>query len=143
MTRVDFYLLSGSEPDNKLDLIAKLAEKACGRGSRVYIYGSQRNELKSVDEHLWTFRPMSFVAHRLLAEDQHAVNDIDPVLMGTSEPSSDRQILINLHDQVPFFFSRFERALEIVGSTSQEQEQGRARYRFYQARGYPLNHHKL
>lgn len=144
MTRVDFYLLSNPEPNDKIDLVAKLAEKASGGGQKVYIFGSSSDELKALDDHLWSFRPLSFVAHQLLTEDEQRSNlNNDPVLLGAGEPGNDRQILINLHSQVPVFFSRFQRTLEIVSAIPEEQEAGRERYRFYQSRGYPLKHHKL
>jgi len=59
------------------------------------------------------------------------------------EPAGRRDVLINLCERVPYFFSRFRRTLEIVGGSEQEREASRERYRFYQSRGYPLKHHKL
>jgi len=52
-------------------------------------------------------------------------------------------VLMNLSEQVPAFFSRFGRTLEIVASDDAARKSSRDRYRFYQQRGYPLNHHNL
>jgi len=49
-------------------------------------------------------------------------------------------VLINLSDQTPSNFARFERMLEIVADQEAERNAGRERYRFYKERGYPLNH---
>lgn len=59
------------------------------------------------------------------------------------EPAGRRDVLINLSDTVPVFFSRFRRTLEVVGGSETARDNSRARYRFYKSRGYPLNHHNL
>jgi len=51
------------------------------------------------------------------------------------------QVLINLGDDVPGFFGRFERVAEIVLAINRAG--GRAKYRYYRDRGYPLFHHQL
>ena len=58
-------------------------------------------------------------------------------------PGNDRNLLINLATEVPSFFSRFDRTLEVVNEQPEVQGAGRLRYRFYQQRGYPLHHHKI
>ena len=40
-------------------------------------------------------------------------------------------VLINLHDTTPTFFSRFERLIEIVSLDSTDQDAARLRWRFY------------
>lgn len=144
MTRIDFYVMPGSDPLARLQLICKLAEKASARQQRVFIHGQCMDELIELDRLLWDFRAMSFVAHSLLSEDHvHSSNDLEPVQLSTGEPGIDRTLLINLATEVPPFFSRFERNLEIVNENPAIQSAGRLRYRFYQQRGYPLQHHKM
>jgi DNA polymerase-3 subunit chi len=53
------------------------------------------------------------------------------------------QILLNLDHDLPGFFSRFERVLEIVGADPGDRQAARERYRFYQQRGYELHKHDL
>jgi len=66
------------------------------------------------------------------------------VTIGTGvTPSLCNGVLVNLSEQVPAFFSRFGRTLEIVASDDVARQSSRQRYRFYQQRGYPLNHHTL
>lgn len=144
MTRVDFYLLKDASSQTRLELACKLAEKASSRGQQVFVYSSERNLLQELDERLWDFRPMSFVAHQLLPENYiSSLADNDPVILSTSEPGNKCQLLINLDNTVPSFFSRFERTLEIVNKEPEVEERGRGRYRFYKERGYPLAHHSL
>jgi DNA polymerase III subunit chi len=48
-------------------------------------------------------------------------------------------LLINLDEQWPPFFARFERLVEIVGTDEDNKALARQRYKFYKERGYPLN----
>ena len=58
-------------------------------------------------------------------------------------PTRLSDVLVNLTDTVPLFFSRFERVVELIGATDGERALGRERYRFYRDRGYPLQTHHL
>ena len=144
MTRIDFYVLGSSDPDSRLSLVCRLAEKAVGLGQSVFVHADSRDALVDLDERLWTFRASSFVPHRLLDGDAlpGSVDD-DPVQLSCGAPGPDRRVLINLGARVPPFFARFERALEVVDQSLPLRDEGRERYRFYRHRGYPLKHHEL
>jgi len=144
MTRVDFYVLPDEDAHNRTMLVCKLAEKAFRHDKAVFIHSDDITLLKHLDDQLWQFRPDSFVPHRLLDADEMAQKvDSDPVQLSAGEPGNDRRVLINLASTVPTFFSRFERALEVVNQAENVRDLGRERYRFYQQRGYPLHHHKM
>ena len=144
MTRIDFYVLGDEEHDTRLQLVCKLIEKAAATMQKVFVYSADEDALAELDERLWNFRAVSFVAHRMLARDYiTGLADNDPVLLSAGEPGNDRSILVNLDLAVPAFFSRFDRTLEIVNRQAHVQEAGRDRYRFYQQRGYPLHHHNI
>jgi DNA polymerase-3 subunit chi len=51
-------------------------------------------------------------------------------------------VLINLSDQTPDYFARFERLIEVVSADAADAEAGRDRYRHYKQRGYPVTHHQ-
>lgn len=68
---------------------------------------------------------------------------VDVTIGSCLPPTHCSGVLINLADDVPTFFSRFDRTLEIVNSTDSSRKLSRERYRFYQQRGYPLKHHDL
>lgn len=144
MTRIDFYVLSGQDPAARLQLVCRLAEKAAGRNQKVFVYSDSDEQLRQLDRAMWDFRAMSFVAHQLVPADHaYSTDDCDPVHLSSGEPASDRELLINLAVRVPPFFSRFERTLEVVNEDASVQAEGRERYRFYQHRGYPLQHHRI
>ena len=68
----------------------------------------------------------------------------EPVLLGEGiDPADEHDVLVNLSDGVPPFFSRFDRVAELVGGDETARAAARARYRFYQDRGYSLETHKL
>ena len=49
--------------------------------------------------------------------------------------------LVNLHPEVPGFFSQFERVIETTGHDDHTRQLARERYRFYKDRGYLLAMH--
>lgn len=144
MTRVDFYVLQDADATIRSMLVCKLAEKAFRHDKAVFIHSDDEQLLQQLDEQLWHFRKDSFVPHSLLGASEIASQlDSDPVQLSAGEPGNDRRVLINLASTVPTFFSRFERALEVVNQEPEVRDTGRDRYRFYQQRGYPLHHHKM
>jgi DNA polymerase-3 subunit chi len=48
------------------------------------------------------------------------------------------ECLLNLSDEIPPGFSRFQSLVEIVSVDDQDRLPGRERFRFYRERGYPL-----
>jgi len=94
-----------------------------------------------MDQLLWTFRDQSFIPHELLP---NADLKTTPVIIGWSGDAAEEcDVLINLATEIPVFFSRFERLVEIVGKEPAQKQASRDHYRYYQERGYPLTNHKL
>lgn len=139
MTRVDFYLLPDGG-DRQRDLFCcRLTEKAYGLGHRIFINAMSEAHGARLDELLWTFRDRAFIPH-----GRGPGNEDVPVCIGRGEePDDGFDLLINCADEVPGFFSRFDRVAEIVGSDETVKRQARERFRFYRDRGYPLETHKL
>ena len=141
MTRVDFYILPGNEPNGRQLLACRLADKAYQLGRKVYIHTDSHAQTEQVDKLLWTFRQNSFVPHAVM---EQAGDEAPPVLLGNgSEPSGQTDVLINLANPVPKFFSQFDRVTEVIDQQPEQLKLGRERYRFYQDRGYELNTHRL
>jgi len=140
MTQVDFYILSDTSSQACSLFSCRLAEKAYKQGHRVFINTDSTPQLKQLDDLLWTFRAGSFVPHAVYTEDCHA----QPVLLGHGvDPEDHNDVLVNMANEIPAFFSRFERVAELVGGDEKERTAARERYRFYQDRGYTLNTHKI
>jgi DNA polymerase-3 subunit chi len=145
MTRVDFYLLQNPESDGKKQLTCKLADKAYRLGHQVYILTANQEEARQLDDLLWVFNPGSFAPHGLLGEpDKVRSNAFPPILIGYQEsPDTRYDVLISLWQEVPGFFSRFERLIELVGHDEDEKQRARAKFRFYKDRGYLLETHNM
>ena len=137
MTEITFYTFA----DDPLDVARRVAAKAHSQGKRVMIYAPDAATADAIDRLLWTTPALSFVPH---CRDSDALASETPVLIGTrADALRQADVMINLHAEQPPAFARFERLVEIVGQDDAGREQGRARYRFYQTRGYALKTHDL
>ena len=138
MTRVDFYILEDVEVNAMMRFACRLACKAVDAGNQVYIHTSHEQSATDLDDLLWAYPGQRFMPHGR-QDDAGAAGA--PVIIGWDDPQEHDGVLINLSDEIPTFFGRFDRVVEIVvGDT---KSRGRERYHFYRDRGYPLFHHDL
>jgi DNA polymerase III subunit chi len=141
VTRIDFYLLPLSEPHGKLSFACKLVEKAWAGGHHIHVHGNDPVAAHALDELLWSFRGTSFIPHQL-RDASAAVHE--RVTIGCSDdPGEQHDVLINLADSIPEFFSRFERVAEIVLNDEDSRSESRRRWSYYKDRGYALKHHDM
>ena len=147
MTRIDFYILSESfaAATSHVLTACKLCDKATAGGKRVFAYVPDETVAAALDAALWSFRQGGFIAHERQTAGQAALEEPLPaVLIGAGEPPARYDgVMINLGLDVPDFFSRFERVLEIVDADPSARTQSRVRYKFYRDRGYELATHNL
>ena len=139
MTRVSFYLLADNGDEAALRFACRLAEKAHGEQHRVFLRVPDDDTGARLDALLWTFRQGSFVPHARAQALQ--ADDPTPVVIGDHPPDEQNDVLINLGADVPGFFSRFSRTVEVV--TPDARADARQRYRFYADRGYALETHEI
>lgn len=145
MTRIDFYILpdDAAPPAGPVMTACKLCDKASAAGGRVYVYVPDPQTAESIDAALWSFRQGSFIGHERLGAET-LEEPLPAVLIGSDEPPlSYQNVMINLGLDVPPFFSRFERVLEIVDTDAVAKAKSRERYKFYRDRGYELATHNL
>jgi len=137
VTEITFYTFA----DNALDVARRVAAKAHGQGKQVMIYAPDAQVADAIDRLLWTTPALSFVPH---CRDTDPLAAETPVLIGANADAlRSADVMINLHHEQPPAFARFERLVEIIGQDEAGREQGRARYRFYQTRGYAMKTHDL
>lgn len=142
MTRVSFYLLKSTEAEQRQAFACRLVEKAYHQGQQVYIHTDNADHSADIDSALWAIRPDSFVPHQIIEND----SDCDsPVLIGHGDNTPPRlmDVLVNLTQQQPLFFSQFERVAEIIDDNDDIKQAGRERYKFYKQRGYELDTHSI
>ncbi len=141
MTRIDFYVLPDAAPAARERFACRLTDIAYRRGQQVYVYVQSQDQAKAIDALLWTFQAGSFIPHCIHPSD---ISENPSVLIGhDGVPQQGHEILINLTETVPSFFSRFERVAEMVNQDATVKHSGRERFRFYRDRGYALETHTL
>ena len=141
MTEVDFYILKDKAPQAGMQFACRLAEKIFKDGHQVYINTTSGQQLKQLDDLLWTFRQGSFLPHAVCTGDEP---EATPILLGHAiEPDGPSDVLVNLAEDIPAFFSRFSRVTELVSGDDTQREMARTRYKFYKDRGYTVRSHQL
>ena len=148
MTRVDFYVLPDVDEHARHRFACRLAHRAWCNGQAVLVRTASGQASAELDELMWAYPEDRFLPHALATAPDGAQA---PVRIGHGMPAqgepeeaagaTEEQVLINLGDDVPGFFARFERVAEVVAQP--QRKQARERYRFYRERGYPLFHHEL
>lgn len=145
MTRVDFYIGTSADPGGgaaaRLNIACRLAEKAYRMGHQVHVHAASPEQAAQLDDLLWTFKQGSFVPHGRAGRPEAARAAV--LIDHQDQPPSAHEVLINLADTVPGYFSRFERVAEIVSGDEDGRAQARERYRFYRDRGYELETHEI
>jgi DNA polymerase-3 subunit chi len=140
VTQVDFYITGENSADARLKLACTLCDEAMQRDQHVFVNVTSEREARQLDELLWTFLQGSFIPHRIVEKPLEEAPR-EPVVIGLAqEPAGQRwDLLVNLAADVPEFFSRYARVVEVVDGDAARREQSRERYRFYRDRGYPLS----
>ena len=141
MTRVDFYILRAEALEERWLFGCRLAEKAYRAGHRVYLHTGNPELSKTLDDLLWSFRNDSFLPHNLLDEAQPVRANVE--IGHGHDPLDHADVLINLANDIPNFFSRFTRVAEVVVQEPAVLESTRKGFGFYRDRGYPLQTHDL
>ena len=141
MTQIDFYILDDPHGNAQSLFACKLTEKAFRQGHSVFINTASGTQLQQLDNMLWSFRAGSFVPHDIYRDD---VSTAPPVMLGhATDPADCHDVLVNLADDVPPWFTRFDRVAELVSGNDSQRTAARQRYRFYHDRGYTLKSHNI
>jgi DNA polymerase-3 subunit chi len=141
LIRVDFYLLTSSQPDARCLVACRLLEKAYYKGHRVFVWCDNQHDAELLDELLWTFRDDSFIPHNLQGEGPEPP---PPVHIGYDrEPRGFNDILLNLASVIPPFYHKFKRIIEVVPSIEEQKAQSRAHYKEYRSQGCELHTHNI
>ena len=138
---VDFYILENMAKSVSLHFACQLIEKAYHKQQKIYVQTSSSKEAEYMDGLLWTFRDDSFLPHSLNSQER---DQSPPILIGFDlAPSHDPDVLVNLCQEIPAFYTQFNRIIEIVFSEPSVQQLARERYRLYRNRECQINTHKI
>lgn len=132
MTRIEFFF----NVDNKLQKVAELSEKALSKGRRTMVFTADKETASKLQHVLWTQAPIGFLPN---CKSGDTLAEVTPIVLDwQGEQLVHDDVLINLQDGHPPFFSRFRRLIEVVGADEADKALARARYRFYRDRGYEI-----
>ncbi len=141
MTHIDFYVLEDEQTQAQAQLTCRLANKAYSKQRQVYIHTSSRQDSEQLDRLMWIYPEAAFLPHCLYDANESTES---PVLIGHGhEPEQATDVLINQADDVPPFYSRFERIIELVTGDEITRQKARERYKYYRDRGYAIETHRL
>jgi len=128
---------------NKLGVACRFLRKAHDAGASVVVCGD-RASLDRLDVALWTFEPLSFVAHARVrvAEPAPAQAPTRTWLVDSAASVASRELLLNLGPAMAEGWEGFGRVVEIVSAEPDDALAGRQRWRQYSAQpGLDLVHH--
>lgn len=135
MTTIGFYKIPGNAED-ALRFACRLTEKAFKQQLSIHIQTASAEQTQALDELLWSFSATAFLPHGLTPDN--------PITIGEGDDQSQHHgLLINLTDEIPHWFSRFDRAAEIVYDDHVVIARKREHFKFYKDRGYPIQYHDL
>ncbi len=139
MARIDFYVLSQPGEQARQRFACRLAEKAYRLDNSVHILTQDRKSAERMDELLWTFRDGSFVPHAIDGTPNPA-----PVSIGWDERNAgNRDLLINLREELPPCTETFQRVAELVSADDDCRKLSRHRFVAYRDAGHDIETHKL
>jgi len=128
---------------DKLGVACRFLRKAHDAGASVVVCGD-RASLDRLDVALWTFDPLSFVAHARgrAAAPAPALAPTRTWLVDSAACVASRELLLNLGPEAPEGFERFARVIEVVSTREEDRTAGRARWKHYAGRGYAIQRHE-
>jgi len=137
----DFYILSKPDQQTRYLFACRLIEKAYHLGNQIFVHTQDETEANKLDNLLWTFKDNSFIPHNLQGE---SLTPPPPVQIGyAEEPKQFNNILINLSQNIPPYFKRFKRIIEIVPSDENWKQISRDHFKYYRTQGLSPNTHKI
>lgn len=139
MPQVEFHTGVASP----LHFACRLLRKAWRQGVTVVVTAPPP-ALAALDRELWTFEPLEFVPHLRVAAGQPAGAALRRTAVWLCEgaaPQPGPSVLVNLGADLAEDLERYERIIEIVPQDAEPRQQARARWRRYEASGWPIRHH--
>ncbi|MDQ8039195.1 MAG: DNA polymerase III subunit chi [Rickettsiella sp.] len=142
MSNVNFYLLNTSNQEDVYRVLCRLVDKAYQQQHQAFIHTNSLEEAKRIDDLLWTFRDISFIPHQIGETTQNHFPV--PITIDFVEPKQDNYaILFNLTHEVPHFFLKFLRIIEIVPEEKIYRTRARRKYKDYKEKNCSLTTHTI
>lgn len=132
MTSVRFY--HGAQ--DRLRAACAITAKAHAAGHKIVVYAPDAETARLYDEQLWAQQPASFIPH-VAADSPLAART--PVLIARQlEDLPYDDLLLNLADELPAGFTRYQHLVEIVAGDEAGRAAARQRWRAYKEHACPV-----
>jgi DNA polymerase-3 subunit chi len=135
VTKIFFY----HGMSDRLPYAARLIAGAWAQKKAMTVYAPDQDLASQLDQMLWNQPPLGFTPHCL---GDSALVAETPILIARSEEelarSNQDQRLLNLSNELPPGFARFESLVEVVSQEDEIKQSGRERVKFYRERGYDV-----
>jgi DNA polymerase III subunit chi len=141
MTEVNFH----TRVPHAIGYACRLLRKASRQGAQVIVTAPPAT-LAALDTALWTFDPIEFVPHVLIAPGGVIAERLraTPVwLVAQVSDAASHEVLVNLGPEAPEGFESFAKVFEIVSTDTEAVAAGRQRWKHYASRGYAIKHHEV
>lgn len=132
MTRISF--LHGA-PD-RIQSAAQWLQRAWSDRQPVLVFVPDAEQAARLDRILWTQPALSFVPH--CHADSPLAGETPILLTDRLDDPVQEICLLNLSNELPPSFSRFEHLVEIVSVDDADRLPARERFKFYRDRGYAI-----
>lgn len=105
------------------------------------VFAPAADMAERVDRVLWTQQATGFLPHCRLESSLAAETPV--LIAGSLDSAPHDACVLNLSNEIPTGFSRFEQLVEIVSVDDADRLPARDRFRFYRERGYPLESRQM
>jgi DNA polymerase III subunit chi len=136
LTQIDCY---HDQPD-RLTQAVRLASLAWERRKPITFFIRDAARAEAFDKALWSSDPLSFIPH--CYPDSPAADRTLIIMTDNLDAVHQDELLVNLADDVPPGFARYQRLFEIVSRQDTDKVTARERMAFYKDRGYPITYRK-
>ncbi|NUF21399.1 DNA polymerase III subunit chi [Acinetobacter oleivorans] len=135
MAKVSFYLFETSE-ERQVDSACRLCRKILQKHPKIWWYCSDVQLQQILDERLWDFDPISFIAHDIDQTDA-------AVCISAKQPLEQGLLVFNFNNHALEQVDHFSHIIEIVENNETAKQIGREKFKMYRRLGIEPRTFKL
>lgn len=137
MTQVFFY--HGAA--DRIAAACALLGGAYAKKKPMLVFAPEKEVANNIDRVLWTHQALSFIPH--CRADSPLAGETPILIADSLETIAQDERLMNLSQEVPPGFSRFQSLIEVVGQAEDERLAARERVMFYKDQGHEVRYFDL
>lgn len=137
MTQVFFY----HGASDKIAAACALISGAWAKRKAILVYAPEKPVADSVDRVLWTHAQLSFIPH--CRADSPLATETPILIADRLTQISQSERLMNLSNEIPPGYARFQSLIEVVGQAEDERLAARERVHLYREQGCEVRYFDL